>query len=990
MVPRPVPIAIVGMGCRFPGRVSHPDALWQLLASGTDAVSELPEGRFPKESRPAELLSARGGFLEDVDGFDAAFFGISPKQAAQMRPEQKLLLEVAHDAMEDAGWVPGRAGNAGVGVFIGLLAQSPPPSSSAEADIHSEVGHAPAAAAGRISYALGLEGPSVVVSTDRSSSLVAVHLACQSLRSGESDLAIAGGANVITHLRTTLAFQKAGMLASDGRCKFGDARADGFVRSEGVGLVVLKPLPRAIESGDRVYAVILGTATNHGGRRGGDLLTPSAQAQAALVERAIAASGLRPEDIEYVEAHGTGTPVGDQTELRALGQALSPGRKADARFWVGSIKTNLGHLEAAAGVAGLIKAALALRRGQIPASLHFDSPTPAVAWPELPLVIPTQLIPWPSGATPRRAGVSSFGLYGTNAHVVLEQATAPPPSARTDDRPTHLLAISARGDRALSEQAAHYAEHLAAHPDLSVGDVCQDAGAGRIHYEHRLAIVATARDRLISDLHEAARGASPTLSARGRLASLSTRPRVAFLFPGQGSQYPGMARALRRTQPVFREALERCARALDSEMEVPILEVLDRPEGRDHPLTQTQNAQPAIFAVAYALAELWRSWGVHPDFVAGQSQGEIAAACVAGALSLEDAARVVCRRSRLVLRLGGQGVMAAVGLPEEEAQARIAPYGDRLSVAVINGPSGTVLSGEPDAMSEVLSRLETEGVFCRRVSVDYASHSPQVEPLRPQLVEALSGIRPRSSGVAIYSTVTGGRLDGTSMDAQYWALNLRRPVQLSKVVSALLAEGCRNFVELSAHPALATALTSLLDDWPDAAWVASLRKDADDWETLLLSAAQLHVRGVSLNWAALDAPHAHLRVPLPHYPFQRTRHAVAAVVDGGGAAAEARSPVIELGRDTPPAERRAQVEHFLREHAARLLGIESSSIDDTVPLTRLGLDSLLALQLRQQIEKRLEIRLPPSVVLRYPTIGGLARLLVEDWLSSPGGREQVG
>ncbi|HTJ82200.1 MAG TPA: type I polyketide synthase, partial [Polyangiaceae bacterium] len=722
-------------------------------------------------------------------------------------------------------------------------------------DGYSGTGTFNSLAAGRLSYTLGLEGPSLVVDTACSSSLVAVHLASQSLRQGECDVALAAGVNLVLDPSGAIYFTKLRALSPDGRCKTFDAGANGYVRSDGCGVVVLKRLSKAQADGDRIWAVLRGSAVNQDGRSNG-LTAPSGPAQESVLRDALAHAGLEPSAIDYVECHGTGTVLGDPIEVQALGHVLGVGRERP--LLLGSVKSNFGHTEGAAGVAGLIKTVLALVHEELPASLHVKTPNPHIPWGELPVEVVTTLRPWPRGAKPRRAGVSSFGISGTNAHVIVEEA--PVTSTVTAARAAHLLPLSARSDAALRAQAAQLAQHLSTN-DLALADVCHTAAVGRSHFDHRLALVASSAKEVVAALGAFARGEESDAVTVG---TATGRPKLAFLFAGQGSQYLGMGRALYDAEPVFRAALERCAAVLDPMLDVPLLELLYPKDGASTRIDETDLAQPALFAIAVSLAELWRSFGIVPDVVVGQSQGEIAAACVAGALSLEDAATIVCRRSKLLLEVsGGRGAMAAVGLGEAATRERIAPFAGRLCIAVLNGPSSTVVSGERAAIDELLGVLERDGVFCRRVKVDYASHSAQMDPLVPAILSSLTDIAPKKSHVAFHSTVTATRLTGDELTASYWARNLREPVQFSSVVEQLLADGVRHFVELSAHPALATAMASF-----DAVSVSSLRKDVGDTHSLFANLAQLYVHGARPDWKSLANGD---RVSLPTYPFERQR-----------------------------------------------------------------------------------------------------------------------
>ncbi|HZR98777.1 MAG TPA: type I polyketide synthase, partial [Chloroflexota bacterium] len=879
------PIAIVGIGCRFPGGVDSPRAFWRLLHDGGDAIREVPPDRFdaatlydPRPATPGKLVSRWGGFLDAVDRFDPAAFGIAPREAERMDPQQRLLLEVAWEALEDAGLPLDALAGSPTGVFVGLwlndyearLFRDP-----TGVDFYMTTGTGRYSASGRLSYTFGLQGPSLTLDTACSSSLVAVHLACRSLWAGECDLALAGGANAILQPQISIAYSQAQMLAPDGRCKFGDARANGYVRSEGAGVVVLKRLSRALADRDPVYAVIRGSAVNNDGRTSGFLATPGQAGQQELLAKAYRDAGVAPARVGYVEAHGTGTSAGDPVELGALGAVVGAGRAADRPCLVGSVKTNIGHTEGAAGIAGLIKAALVLQQRQIPATLHFEQPNPNIPWGRLGLVVRPELTAWPDDDEPAIAGVSAFGIAGTNAHVVLEEAPRALPQAdpapATEGAQARLLPLSAHSAEALAALASKYQDFLtAASGAPALGDLCYTASARRAHREHRLAVVARDRAELAEHLGAYLRGELCAGLALGAAAA-GERPKVAFIFPGQGAQWLGMARQLLAQEPVFRAAIERCAAAISACADWSLLDELLADEAHSR-LAEIDVVQPTLFAIQVALAALWQSWGVEPDAVVGHSMGEVAAAHVAGALSLADAARIICRRSRLLRRTSGQGAMAVVELSFDEARAEIAGYEQRLAVAVSNGPRSTVLSGDPAALAEVLERLERRAVFCRPVKVDVASHSPQMGPLRADLHQALAELRPTAAALPIYSTVLGAVADGATLDAAYWVRNLREPVLFWTAMQRLLDDEHTIFIELSPHPVLLPAIQQGLQHAGRAGLaLPSMRRGEDERAVLLGTLGALYTAGYPLDWSALY-PAGGQVVPLPTYPWQRERY----------------------------------------------------------------------------------------------------------------------
>ncbi|WP_437310876.1 type I polyketide synthase [Sorangium sp. So ce388] len=883
---RAEPIAIVGAGCRTPGGAGSPEALWELLHDGVDAITEVPRDRWdagalydPDPDRAGRTYARWGGFLGAVDAFDAAFFGIAPREVAAMDPQHRLLLEVAWEALERAGQPPDRLTGTRTGVFLGIIGSDYARLQAAERgealDIYYLTGTCLNAAAGRLSYTFGLQGPSVAIDTACSSSLVALHLACQSLRGRECDLALAAGVNLVLTPDGTIALSSSRGLAPDGRCKTFDAGADGFVRSEGCIVLVLKRLSDAVAAGDPVLALVVGSAVNQDGASSG-LMVPNGPAQELVLRQALASAGLSPQAVSFVEAHGTGTSLGDPIELGALARVLGEGRTEEAPLVVGSLKSNLGHLEAAAGLAGVLKVALALDREAIPPNLHFRRLNPSIELGGVPLLVPTAPRPWPRREPPRVAGVSAFGLSGTNAHVLLQEA---PPDASTPApaRGAELLVLSARSPEALRATAERHAAWLAAHPDVALRDTCFTAAARRAHHDHRLATVGRTHEALAERLSAFARGeAAPALSSGRRP---SARRRIAFVFPGQGSQWLGMGRQLLEQEPSFRDALALCDRAVQAEAGFSVLDELAAGADRSR-LHEIDVIQPVLFAIEVALAALWRAWGIEPDAVVGHSMGEVAAAHVAGALSLEDAAAIICRRSRLIRTVSGRGAMLLVDLTLAEAEQALRGLEDRVSVAVSNGVRSTVLSGDPAALERIAGDLGRRDVFCRFVKVDVASHSPQMDPLRPALLDALRGVSPRPGSIPICSTVTGTMTDGAGFGAAYWADNLRAPVLFSTAIERLAAEGGATFIEISPHPILLPSIEQhLRHTGREGGAIPSLRRDEDERAAMLSGLGAVYALGhkVDLGLQHLERGRC---VDLPTYPWQRERFWVDALSRG--------------------------------------------------------------------------------------------------------------
>lgn len=872
------PIALVGLACRFPGAYT-PEQFWQLLVDGVDMVREFPPDRMRPEqlesirrSVPNSTDSTRAGTIENIDRFAAGFFSISPREAERMDPQQRLLLEVSWEALDDAGIDPAHLAGSRTGVFIGACFQEyfiPPMVSPELLDMHSTVGNGLSGLSGRISYALGLQGPAITTETACASSLVAFHLACQSIWNGQSTVALAGGVSLMLMPTIFVAYGNAGVLSQNGRCNFGDASACGFARGEGAGVVVLKPLAQAQRDGDAIYAVVRGTDVNNDGRSSGQLMTPGAEGQAEVIRHACRAAGVDPAQVHYVEAHGTGTPVGDPAEISGIAAALSPGRPADQPVYVGSVKTNIGHTEGAAGIAGIIKTALALKHRRIPASLHFHTPNPAIPWDSIPLRIAQHTMEWPDDGRPALAGVSGFGITGTNAHAILQEAPPLPSElpAQEIERPL-LLCISGDSPAAMADMAAAYRVYLDdAENSAAWRDICYTAALRRAHLEHRLVIRASCRSEAVQVLDAFLAGAAHPAATVGRVAS-GDPPAVAFLFPGQGAQWIGMGRRLLDQEPVFRACLEACDALMGAHVEWSLLEELCGDGAR---FEEISFIQPAIFAIEVALAALWRSWGIEPAMVVGHSMGEIAAAHVAGALSLEDAVRIVCLRSQVVRTLIGHGAMAVVDLPPNEAMAAIAPYGDRVSIAVVNSPSSCVLSGFPAEIDAVLRELSARQIFCRLVRVDFAAHSAQLDALSPELHQVLATVRPRATTVPFWSTVTGDLEAGETLNAGYWARNLREPVLFGPVIQRLLRNQPPVLVEVSpGFSVLGAVQQCARHDGVSAVTLPSISPNNEERVSLLQSLARLYALGVPVNWRAFF-PRGGRHVALPAYQWQRER-----------------------------------------------------------------------------------------------------------------------
>ncbi len=997
-------VAVVGVACRLPS-AEDPERFWRLLTGATSAVARVPQGRWNDEAA-ASGRTGHGAFLAEVDRFDAEFFGISPREARSMDPQQRLALELGWEVLEDAGVLPATVRGSDTGVFVGVTADDYSAldrrRGPAAVGHHTLTGLNRGVIANRISYFLGLRGPSLVVDTGQSSSLVAVHLACESLRRGESQTALAGGVHLNLAPDSALAADQLGALSADGRCFTFDERANGYVRGEGAAMVLLKPLARALADGDQVYCVIEGSAVNNDGPAEG-LTTPDARGQRAVLRAACRRAGVDPAEVQYVELHGTGTRVGDPVEAAALGAVYGTGRSADSSLLVGSVKTNVGHLEGAAGITGLVKVVLSLRNGELPASLNFERPSPRIPFDEWRLDVVTATRPWPYRDGRALAGVSSFGMGGTNCHLIV--SAAEPASANTPAAPgasgTAPWPLAGRTRDALHAQAAALARHMGENPHLDPVDVGFSLATTRTAFDQRAVVLAPDRTGGLGALTALADGQSAPGVVWG---AADVEGKTVFVFPGQGSQWAGMGVQLMVESPVFAERLAECDAALAPHVDWSLLEVLRQAEGAPS-LERVDVVQPVSWAVMVSLAALWQAHGVVPDAVVGHSQGEIAAACVSGALSLRDAARVVALRGRIIARrLAGEGGMLSVALPRAEAEARLDRWGGRISVAAVNGPGAVVVSGELEALDALFEELTGADVRVRRVAVDYASHSAQVEQVREELTAALEGISPRQARVPFFSTVTGGWLDTTGMDAGYWYRNLRQTVGFEPAVRALLEQDHRFFVEVSSHPVLTGAIQETIDAADvQAVAVGTLRRDLGGRDRFLSCVAQLYVRGGLVDWSRSFAGTGARRVALPTYAFRRERYwlpepdggAAVQATDAAAAVAGTGQAVAANGRAAGPepvregsgaAWTRAALARLVRTETAVVLGHSGADrMNAAHSFRELGFDSAMAVELVTRLNAATGLRMANTVLFDHPTPDRFADHLAAQFTSPAGG-----
>ena len=898
------PIAIIGISCRFPG-AENLESFWELLSSGKEAISEVTPERWDIDSYPYRW----GGFIKNVDRFDSHFFGIAPREAERIDPQHRLLLEVAWEALENAFIIPGKLSGSQTGVFIGLsnidyhrlLYRN-----SFKSSAYDGIGTAASIAANRLSYSLNLQGPSMVVDTACSSSLVAVHLASQSLQTKESNICLAGGVNLILSPEITATFSMADMMAADGRCKSFDASADGYVRGEGCGVIVLKRLADAIADGNNILAVIKGSAVNQDGLSNG-ITAPNGPAQQAVISQALAKADIEPHRISYVEAHGTGTSLGDPIEVKSIKKVLMSERSNDKTCWMGSVKTNIGHLEAAGGIAGLIKVVLSLQHQKIPPHLHLKKLNPLISLAGTPFAIPTKLQPWLVDTESRFAGVSSFGFGGTNAHVVLAEAPYEIRSQKSEvrsdldgvtplekedslERPVHLLTLSGKNEGALRELAQCYIEKLEFASQVSLSDICFTANTARSHFSHRLAIVAGSIGQLSDHLKIFIDGEKDIVIGKVRKRK---KNKIAFLFTGQGSQYVNMGRELYENSSVFRETINKCDEILSTFRTTSLKEILYPAENINafnlSILNQTAYTQPALFAIEYALAQLWHSWGIKADIVMGHSVGEYVAATVAGIFSLEDGLKLIAERGRLMQELPAGGEMFAVMASESKVKTFIAPYPE-IAIAAINGPESIVISGESAAMKTIVSSFSVVGIKAKQLEVSHAFHSPLMEPMLANFEAVAAQLTYNQSKIPVISNLTGTIADQSIASAQYWINHVRQPVRFVQGMETLHKQGAEIFLEIGPKPILLGMGRRCLPE-DVGVWLPSLRPKKvplpspsengmpedvallrDEWQQMLSSLGELYLRGAKVDWMGVDKDYKRQKVALPNYPFQRKRY----------------------------------------------------------------------------------------------------------------------
>ena len=1041
-------IAIIGMGCRFP-QADTPAAFWRLLSNGVDAISEVPADRWniddlydPEPVTPGKMNTRWGGFLERVDGFDPLFFNITPREAERIDPQQRLFLEVAWEALENASLAADKLAGSLTGVFAAMAVVNYDQllyknvADLNQISAYDGIGTTLSLASSRLAYLLDLKGPSLAIETACSSSLVAVHLACQSLRSRETNLCVVGGVNLILTPELNIVFSQARMMSPDGRCKTFDADANGYVRGEGCGVVILKRLQDAIADGDNILAVVRGSAVNQDGMSNG-ITAPNGPSQQAVIRQALANAGVKPAEISYVETHGTGTPLGDPIEVNSLKKVLMANRPLDRPCYLGSVKTNIGHLESAAGIAGLLKVVLALQQREIPPNLHLKKLNPYIRLKKTALEIPQEKQPWEAEEGKRIAGISSFGFGGTNAHLIVEEASSPAPTNKAKyERPLQILTLSAKSDRALTQLAQRYGDFLASQPEIPLTDICYTANTGRAKFEHRLTAIAPSRSDLQQSLQAVARGEKPATITTG-CCNIGNPPQIAFLFTGQGSQYLDMGRELYQTQPTFRQALDRCADILEPYLNQPLLEVIypSVPQSPS-PIDQTQYTQPAIFAVEYALAQLWQSWGIKPSLVMGHSVGEYVAACVAGVFSLEAGLKLIAERGRLMQSLPQDGAMVSFLSEPEQILKAIEPYDD-VAIAAYNGKESTVISGKTEAVREVALKLESQGVKAKFLRVSHGFHSPLMKPILADFARVAREVNYLLPQISFISNLTGEIASNDVTTAEYWCKHILEPVRFARGIDTLNQQLPKILLEIGARPILlGMARFCLSKEDTDYTFVPSLRPEKSDWQQLLESLAELYLQGANIDWQGFESDYSPRRKrQLPTYPFQRQSYWVKQ--NGSKRTAERHSnslltlwergeisgvtsqiekmtdlsaeeikllpkllnlltePEIKHSpiptptkivtddwqkkRDrllsVPPDERKAWLKDYFARLLAQTMKIAPYDLDWQQRLVNLGMDSLMGAELRRQLETQLEISVPVEFLAELSLAQFLEQLL---------------
>lgn len=1009
-------IAIIGMSGRFPG-AKNIEEFWDNIKNGRESISFFSDEELEEAGVAPSLYSRRNyvkaaPVLDNVEMFDASFFGCNSREAQMIDPQIRVFLECAWEALERAGYNSQTYSNS-IGVYASkslnsYLLKNLYSKLDLNRSVMSATNFRTVIANERdflstwVSYKLNLRGPSINVQTACSSSLVAIHLARQSLLTGDCDIALAGGVSIYLPQKKGHLYEKGMMLSEDGHCRVFDAKAKGTMLGGGVGIVVLKRLADAKKDGDSIHAVIKGSALNNDGALKESYAAPAVSGQAYMISKALTNAGVEAETITYVEAHGTATPQGDPIEFAGLTEGFSYYTNKKSFCAIGSVKTNIGHLDIASGVTGFIKTALMLKHKTLVPSLHFEEPNPQIDFANSPFYVNTKQQPWTTeNGIPCRAGVSAFGIGGTNAHVILEEPPEVDLVPSETERPLHLLCLSGKTEKALSELVAKYETHLEGSPNQSLADICFTANAGRTHHNYRIGIVADSTQDLREQLADFSAGED--FSEVITKCSTNNPPKIAFLFTGQGSQYIGMGRELYDTQPTFRQTLDSCDRLLRPYLEMPLLDVLYPEKGVSSPLNETAYTQPVLFAFEYALAQLWLSWGIKPDAVIGHSLGEYVAACIAGVFSLEDAIKLVAERGRLMQALPSNGEMVAILANAELVKAAMptassanAPYQPNVVISAINSPEETVISGTSEAISAVLSDLQPQKLWTHKLTVSHAFHSPLMAPILNDFRQIAAQITYAEPQIELISTVTGESAQITDMgDAEYWCNQILQPVNFESGINTLSALQIDIFLEIGAHSPLIQMGRRCLPE-TTAVWLSSLHKERSNWQQLLSSLKALYVHGADVDWAAFDQDYSRRRVLLPTYPFQRQRYWIepparlivseqpTSLVPVDSIFEQADMALSAAGLNSQKvtwrdkiltaknSDRPSLLESYLCEQVVRGLGVKRSEVCLEASLRELGFDSLMVVELKNRIEKDLEISLLVKELIAGPSITQLA------------------
>jgi len=1000
------PIAIVGIGCRYPGEIRDTESFWNLLKNKQDASSDMPSSRWDinklysqDRTEEGKMYTKRGSFISNLDQFDNHFFNISNREALIMDPQQRLLLDVTYEALENAGIDLFNLNGTNTSVYIGCTSDGYEQRhiksfDTSKIDPYSITGYFKTALSGRISYLLGLHGPNVAIDTGCSASLVAIHLACQSLKLHESNLAIAGGVNTLLSPEHFIALSTMNALSVDGRCRTFDASSDGFGRGDGCGVLVLKRLSDAERDKDKIWGLIKGTAINQDGKSNG-FTAPNMKAQVEVIQTALAQAGLSPEDIDFVEAHGTGTPIGDPIEIEGIQNAYS--RKKTTPLYVGAVKSNFGHTEGAAGVAGVIKSILAINHKKIPANLHFENPSPYIEWDESNIVIPTELTDWEKNGSLRAAGISSFGISGTNAHVIVQEYPEKEnkPSIEPKAHAIFLLPISARSPKALAAQAQQMRKFLEGKEEEELDLICRNAVYRRTHYEYRAVAVGQNKATLLDQLDAIVTQFSDGEGA----ACLQTEDcKLVFVFPGQGAQWVGMAQDLYRTDECFRAVLNECDQIIQSEWAWSLIEEIHK-DAEGSNFNQIEIIQPILCVLEIALAETWIRHKVIPQAVIGHSMGEIAAAYISGILSLEEALKVICTRSSLMKRKKGLGAMALVELGLTEIESYLRSFSGEVSVAVVNGPHSTVISGNTEAVNTLISTFEKKDIFARLINVDVASHSPQMDDLRADLLDQLSVLEPSNAKIPFYSTVLSKKINGTECDESYWLSNLRNSVKFASTVEMLLDSGFNIFLEITPHPILTHALEQIIAHKKATAFAfPSLLRNKSESLQFAMSWANLHRLAYPVDWSIYYDPKPSNFV-LPSYPWQQKSfwlplpesgtQSTASNFDVPTSEPNLQSSIIDSILECRETEQQYEiVREFLKTTIARVLKLSIEEIPLQTEFKKIGMDSLMLMQMRLPVEKQFRSKISIKTLLQHNTVEKLGQYLHSIALDSAPAQEE--